>query len=49
MDDEQLEFDFNPEVCKCNEQTNFDDLCANCLNDCLEWMNAQEESYDEFA
>lgn len=43
---EQLEFDFVGE-CKCNENTTYDKLCPICLEECLEYMQAQNE-YNDF-
>lgn len=46
MNDEQMEFDFGPQPCTCDENTRYDDLCPACLTECLEWMatlNEEEE------
>lgn len=45
-DNEQLEFDFG-QVCKCNENTSYDNLCPVCLEECLEFMEAQTD-YNDF-
>lgn len=51
-ENEQLEFDFMTEACHCDENTSYYDLCPTCLNDCLEFMAANEEDdfdYTEYA
>ncbi len=49
-DNEQLEFDFTPTPCTCNETTKYEDLCPVCLSDCLEYMDSHgEEDYSEYA
>lgn len=41
--DTQMEFDFSMAVCRCNENTSYEDLCPVCLADCLEYLASTDE------
>lgn len=36
-----------PQVCKCSDNTKYEDLCPNCLSEVLDYMS-ENESDDEF-
>lgn len=45
-EEDQLEFDFTPEACKCHEGTKYEELCPTCLNECLEYMQDNDDYAD---